>query len=65
MIHDKKPEADYFTDPTTWSTLLQEAVKAEELKVIPYNLTLDYNYWTYRTYVCNGQEVCQKFIGIR
>ncbi|KAE9372253.1 guanine-N(1)--methyltransferas-like protein [Stipitochalara longipes BDJ] len=41
-----KPEVKS-EDPTTWSTILQEAVKAEELKIIPYNLTLDYNYWTY------------------
>jgi len=34
----------------TWSSILQEAVKAEEVKVIPYDLTLEYDYWTYRTY---------------
>lgn len=34
-------------DSTTWSSILQEAVKAEELGVIPYDLNLDYNYWTY------------------
>lgn len=37
-------------DPTTWSSILQEAVKAEEIKVIPYDLTLEYDYWTYRAY---------------
>jgi tRNA (guanine37-N1)-methyltransferase len=37
-------------DPTTWSSILQEAVKAEELKVIPFSLKLDYTYWTYRMY---------------
>ena len=35
-------------DPTTWSSILQEAVRTEEVKVIPYDLTLDYDYWTYR-----------------
>lgn len=29
---------------------MQEAVKAEELGVIDYDLTLDYDYWTYCTY---------------
>lgn len=37
-----KPE-----DPTSWSNLLQEAVKAKELKVLPYTLKLDYDYWNY------------------
>ncbi|KAH8820361.1 guanine-N(1)--methyltransferase-like protein [Xylogone sp. PMI_703] len=34
-------------DPTTWSPMLQDAVKAQEMGVIPFNLELDYNYWTY------------------
>ncbi|RFU34301.1 hypothetical protein B7463_g2005, partial [Scytalidium lignicola] len=34
-------------DPATWSSILQEAVKAQEMGVIPFNLDLDYNYWTY------------------
>ncbi|KAL2066463.1 hypothetical protein VTL71DRAFT_2534 [Oculimacula yallundae] len=37
-----KPE-----DPSTWSAALREAVKAEDVGVIPYELNLDYNYWTY------------------
>lgn len=41
-----KPE-----DPSTWSTILQEAVKKQEVKVVPYDLKLEYDYWTYRTYV--------------
>jgi hypothetical protein len=47
-------------DPTTWSTILQQAVKAEELKVIPYSLTLDYNYWTYRGYIGEYQGKVRK-----
>jgi len=39
------------TDPSTWSPILKEAVKGEDVGVIPYDLKLDYNYWTYRTYV--------------
>ena len=34
-------------DPKTWSDALQEAVNAEEVKVIPYDLTLNYDYWNY------------------
>ncbi|RAL61690.1 hypothetical protein DID88_002758 [Monilinia fructigena] len=34
-------------DPTTWSPILQEAVKAQDLGVISYNLTLDYDHWNY------------------
>ena len=41
------------TDPSTWSPTLTEAVKGEDVGVIPYDLKLDYNYWTYRTYVSN------------
>ncbi|KAH7370623.1 guanine-N(1)--methyltransferase-like protein [Rhexocercosporidium sp. MPI-PUGE-AT-0058] len=37
-----KPE-----DPSTWSAALREAVKGEDVGVIPYDLKLDYNYWTY------------------
>jgi tRNA (guanine37-N1)-methyltransferase len=50
----REEKVDLCLDPKTWSTVLQEAVKAEDLKVIPYNLTLDYNYWTYRTLVRKG-----------
>ncbi|ESZ92813.1 hypothetical protein SBOR_6800 [Sclerotinia borealis F-4128] len=34
-------------DPTTWSPVLQEAVKAQDLGVIPYDLTLNYDHWNY------------------
>ncbi|CAD6443429.1 b6d52a30-d5b0-40bd-9ac4-54a4088d854b [Sclerotinia trifoliorum] len=34
-------------DPTTWSPILQEAVKAQELGVIPFDLTLNYDHWNY------------------
>ncbi|KAF4636532.1 hypothetical protein G7Y89_g1556 [Cudoniella acicularis] len=39
------------TDPTTWSTELQESVKEEELQIVPYDLTLNYDYWTYHDVV--------------
>jgi tRNA (guanine37-N1)-methyltransferase len=38
-------------DPTTWSSILQDAVKGEELGVIPFDLNLDYDYWTYCDYI--------------
>lgn len=37
-------------DPTTWSTILKEAVAAQEVEVVPFGLQLDYSYWTYREY---------------
>jgi tRNA (guanine37-N1)-methyltransferase len=46
-------------DLRTWSPTLQQAVKARELGVIQYNLELDYDYWTYRTYV--SEHMVQNF----
>lgn len=43
--------ADSEADPATWSAELQEAVRGEELGIVPFDLKLDYNYWTYRMYV--------------
>lgn len=36
--------------PETWSQVLRDAVKAEELGVVDYELVLDYDHWNYRTY---------------
>ncbi|KAI0430255.1 Met-10+ like-protein-domain-containing protein [Xylaria sp. FL1042] len=33
--------------PGTWTPLLRDAVAKQELGVIPYDLSLDYAYWTY------------------
>nr|XP_036585220.1 tRNA methyltransferase trm5 [Colletotrichum truncatum]KAF6795117.1 tRNA methyltransferase trm5 [Colletotrichum truncatum] len=33
--------------PTTWGPVFQEGVKSGELEVIPYELQLDYDYWSY------------------
>ncbi|RDL38468.1 tRNA (guanine(37)-N1)-methyltransferase [Venustampulla echinocandica] len=41
-----KPEV-IVEDQNTWSSFLQEAVKNEEASVVPYNLTVNYDYWTY------------------
>lgn len=37
----------FVVDSKTWSEALREAVSKEEVKVIPYDLTLNYDYWTY------------------
>ncbi|KAI0996047.1 tRNA (guanine(37)-N1)-methyltransferase [Podosphaera aphanis] len=42
LAPEVKPE-----EPATWSRMLQEAVEAKEVKVLPYNLRLDYDYWDY------------------
>ncbi|KAF2099860.1 guanine-N(1)--methyltransferas-like protein [Rhizodiscina lignyota] len=34
-------------DPSTWSPTIQELVEQTKIKIIPYNLELDYDYWTY------------------
>jgi tRNA (guanine37-N1)-methyltransferase len=38
-----KPEA-----PETWGPVLKDGVQKQELTVIPYELQLDYDYWSYR-----------------
>lgn len=40
-------DIDFWADPTTWSPILQEAVKAQDLGVIPFDLSLDYDHWNY------------------
>ncbi|RKF53487.1 tRNA -methyltransferase [Golovinomyces cichoracearum] len=39
-----KPE-----DPSTWSPMLAEAVNANKIKILPYDVKLDYDYWNYST----------------
>ncbi|KAH7635113.1 hypothetical protein SMAC4_12596 [Sordaria macrospora] len=34
-------------EPDTWGTALKEGVEKKELDVIPYELKLDYDYWSY------------------
>ncbi|KAJ0158055.1 tRNA (guanine(37)-N1)-methyltransferase [Colletotrichum tanaceti] len=34
--------------PTTWGPVFQEGVETGELDVVPYDLELDYDYWSYR-----------------
>lgn len=38
-------------DPSSWSEVLRERVRQEEVGVIPFTLVLDYEHWSYRTYV--------------
>ncbi|KAK0379639.1 Met-10+ like-protein [Colletotrichum limetticola] len=33
--------------PTTWGPVFQEGIKTGELDVVPYELQLDYDYWSY------------------
>ena len=33
--------------PETWGPVIQDAVKEEELGIIPYELKIDYDYWSY------------------
>ncbi|KAI0401855.1 Met-10+ like-protein-domain-containing protein [Xylaria palmicola] len=33
--------------PETWTPLLREGVEKQELDIVPYDLSLDYTYWTY------------------
>lgn len=49
---DIRPE-----DLSTWSEILKEASNKEEVKVIPYELKLDYDYFQYRTYVKNTETL--------
>ncbi|KAK0729373.1 Met-10+ like-protein-domain-containing protein [Apiosordaria backusii] len=35
-------------EPKTWGPVLQEGIQKEDLTVIPYELTLHYDYWTAR-----------------
>jgi hypothetical protein len=42
--------SDGFLDPKTWSDVLQEAIKTEDLAIFPYDLRLEYDYWNYRAY---------------
>jgi hypothetical protein len=35
-------------DSGTWGPVLKDGVQKEELGVTPYELKLDYDYWTYR-----------------
>jgi len=39
------------SDTSTWSPRLSELVKASQVVVVPYDLEIDYGYWTYRMYV--------------
>lgn len=37
-----------YAAPETWSSTLQEASKLGELKVVPYDLEITYDFWNYR-----------------
>ena len=37
-------------DMTTWSPIIRQLVDEKTVEVQPYNLPLDYDYWSYREY---------------
>jgi len=40
---------DVRTDEKTWSETITQLVRAGDLSLMPWQLKLDYNHWTYRT----------------
>ncbi|KAI1333395.1 Met-10+ like-protein-domain-containing protein [Xylariaceae sp. FL0255] len=44
LLLDPKVRAEA---PDTWPSLLQAAIQEKELSVLPYQLSLDYDFWTY------------------
>lgn len=38
-------------DTSTWSPKLSELVKSSQVVIMPFDLEIDYDYWTYRMYV--------------
>ena len=36
-------------DPLTWSTKMQELIREKKIAVTPYEMSLTYDMWTYRT----------------
>ena len=46
-IYPKTNNVSSFAEPETWGPSLKEGVEKKELTVIPYELKLDYDYWSY------------------
>lgn len=44
--------------PETWSAILRSAVEREELGLVPFELTLDYDYWLYGRRHCDTPVSC-------
>ena len=42
-----------YIDRSTWSSSLSDLVNSSQVSVMPYDLMIDYDYWTYRMYVKN------------
>jgi hypothetical protein len=34
--------------PDTWGPVLKDGIRKQDLGVVPYELQLDYDYWSYR-----------------
>lgn len=47
MHQEKLEKSNWKADPSTWSETIQKGVAAEELQVLPYNVQLDYDYYSY------------------
>ena len=45
------PVLTEYIDRSTWSSTLSDLVKSSQVSVMPYDLMIDYDYWTYRMYV--------------
>lgn len=48
LDHKKGMLTCAFTASDTWGPLLKDGVEKQELTVVPYELKLDYDYWSYR-----------------
>lgn len=41
----------FMTAPETWGPIIQEGAQSEELSVMPYELELGYDYWSFREFL--------------
>lgn len=44
---DDDPEVDSSADQSTWSSVVSELAEKGTVAVSPYDLVLEYDYWTY------------------
>ena len=50
------PDSDISPDPSTWTTTLETRTQAREVEMIPYDLILTYDDWSYRQYERCGER---------
>jgi hypothetical protein len=46
--HDVVSVDSDFLAPETWSTTLRQAADSGDLKIVPYDVQIGYNLWSYR-----------------